>query len=81
MGPISEREAGDPEEIRLRLSIRTKTAKEAGMLAMEVPCLVTAGPPHATGYNLGRSRPVKTLAYWPCLVPSRFINPEVKFVE
>lgn len=81
MGPISEREAGEPEEVRLRLSIRTKTAKEAEMLAIEVPCMVTAGPPHGSGYNLGRSRPVEILAYWPCLVPARFIKPEVKFVE
>lgn len=81
MGPISEREAAPPEEVRLRFSIRTKTSKEAEKLAIEVPCLVTCGPPHGSGYNLGRSRPVEILSYWPCLVPAKFIKPEVKFVE
>lgn len=79
-GPLSEIPGNDPQEVRLRVAIRTKTAEEAKKLGPEVPCLVTCGPPQGGGYS-ARSTPQEILEYWPALIPAAAIEPEVRFVE
>jgi len=81
LGPISEKEALEPEEVRLRIGIRTKSLAEAQKLAPEVPCLVTCGPPNGSGYNLGRITPQEILAYWPALMSKSYVKPDVIYKE
>jgi len=81
LGPISEREASEPEEVRLRIGIRTKTLAEAQKLAPELPCLVTCGPPNGSGYNLGKMPPQEILAYWPALMSKTFVTAVVTYKE
>lgn len=79
-GPLSEFPGHEPQEVRLRVGIRTKTAEEARKLGPEVPCLVTCGPPQGGGYS-ARATPQEILEYWPALIPAAAIRPEVHFVE
>lgn len=79
-GPLSEVPGHEPQEVRLRVGIRTKTAEEARKLGPEVPCLVTCGPPQGGGYS-ARATPQEILEYWPALIPAAAIRPEVHFVE
>lgn len=79
-GPLSEIPGHEPQEVRLRVGIRTKTAEEASKLGPEVPCLVTCGPPQGGGYS-ARATPQEILEYWPALIPAAAIRPEVHFVE
>ncbi|HEX9204435.1 MAG TPA: acyclic terpene utilization AtuA family protein [Candidatus Deferrimicrobiaceae bacterium] len=79
-GPLSEVPGHEPQEVRLRVGIRTKTAEEASKLGPEVPCLVTCGPPQGGGYS-ARATPQEILEYWPALIPAAAIRPEVHFVE
>jgi hypothetical protein len=79
-GPLSEFPGHEPQEVRLRVGIRTKTAEEARKLGPEVPCLVTCGPPQGGGYS-GRATPQEILEYWPALIPAAAIRPEVRYVE
>lgn len=79
-GQLAEVPGHEPQEVRLRVGIRTKTADEARKLGPEVPCLVTCGPPQGGGYS-GRSTPQEILEYWPALIPAAAIHPEVRFME
>ncbi|MBP2669424.1 MAG: hypothetical protein H6Q80_1626 [Deltaproteobacteria bacterium] len=79
-GPLAEFPGHDPQEVRLRVGIRTRTAEEARKLGPEVPCLVTCGPPQGGGYS-ARATPQEILEYWPALIPAAAIRPEVHFVE
>jgi len=79
-GPLAEFPGHEPQEVRLRVGIRTKTVEEARKLGPEVPCLVTCGPPQGGGYS-ARSTPQEILEYWPALIPAAAIRPEVHFVE
>jgi len=79
-GPLAEFPGHDPQEVRLRVGIRTRTAEEARKLGPEVPCLVTCGPPQGGGYS-ARATPQEILEYWPALIPVAAIRPEVHFVE
>ena len=79
-GPLAEFPGHEPQEVRLRVGIRTRTAEEAIKLGPEVPCLVTCGPPQGGGYS-ARATPQEILEYWPALIPAAAIRPEVHFVE
>jgi hypothetical protein len=79
-GPLAEVPGYEPQEVRLRVGIRTKTAEEASKLGPEIPCLVTCGPPQGGGYS-ARSTPQEILEYWPALIPAAAVHPEVRFVE
>lgn len=79
-GPLAEVPGHEPQEVRLRVGIRTKTAEEARKLGPEIPCLVTCGPPQGGGYS-ARATPQEILEYWPALIPADAVRPEVRFVE
>lgn len=79
-GPLAEFPGHEPQEVRLRVGIRTKTEAEARKMAPEVPCLITCGPPQAGGFG-ARSTPQEILEYWPALIPAAAIRPEVRFTE
>ncbi|HTQ40456.1 MAG TPA: acyclic terpene utilization AtuA family protein [Pirellulales bacterium] len=76
--------AGDsepqPREVVLRVSVRDSRREAVERFAKEIAPLITSGPPGLAGYATGRPQVRPVFAYWPTLVPKRFVQPTV-FVQ
>ncbi len=68
----------DPPEVVLHLGVRGPDRGAVGRFGFELAPLITAGPPGVTGFAGGRPKPQEIVAYWPALVPKRFVDPHVK---
>ena len=66
----------EPNEIELRVAIKTKTAAEAGLLGREMVALGLIGPAGFAGYT-SPGKPRELVAHWPALVPRDEVQPRV----
>jgi hypothetical protein len=66
----------EPNEIELRVAIKTKTAAEAGLLGREMVALGLIGPAGFAGYT-SPGKPRELVAFWPALVPRDEVQPSV----
>jgi hypothetical protein len=66
----------EPNEIELRVAIKTKTAAEAGLLGREMVALGLIGPAGFAGYT-SPGKPRELVAFWPALVPRDEVKPTV----
>jgi hypothetical protein len=76
----AEMNAADQPEVVLRLAIRDARKDVVERFTKELAPLVTSGPPGVTGYTTGRPVVREVFAYWPALVPKRFVTPDVRIL-
>ncbi|SFJ70144.1 Protein of unknown function [Paenibacillus sp. UNC496MF] len=75
-GPLAAPPAEEPNEVYVRLAVRTKSRDEAAKLGRLVPPLMLSGPP-AMGAFLGMLKPRELLGMWSCLVPRELVERKV----
>jgi hypothetical protein len=76
--PGVTREAPDPPEVVLRVTVRDSRRAVVERFTKELAPLVTSGPPGVTGYTTGRPSVREVFAYWPALVSKSAVVPEVE---
>lgn len=81
-GPLATKPTEEPNEVVLRIAIRTKDKKEAQKLAPEIAPLQLNGPPGACFFG-GRPKVSEIIALWPTLIPRDAVTltPYLKEVE
>lgn len=67
----------DPNEVVLRVAVRSQDRKSIERFGMEIAPLILTGPPGVTGFAGGRPKPSDVVAYWPALIPKSVVKPEV----
>lgn len=72
--------AKDPDEVVLRVAIRTETRAEAMKLAPEIAPFNLNGPPGNCFFG-GRPQPQEIIALWPTLIPRDAVKLNVSYVE
>ena len=77
-GPLSERVNPDPQEVMMRIGVRSQDFKSVERFGKEIAPLILTGPPNVTGFAGGRPRPSEVVAYWPALIEKTWIDPRVK---
>lgn len=70
----------EPNEIELRVAVKTATAAEAGVLGREMVTLGLIGPAGFAGYT-SPGKPRELMAFWPALVPRDEVTPTVIMKE
>ena len=81
-GPLSVDIGEDKiNEIMLRIAVRSNDYLSVERFGKEIAPLILTGPPSVTGFAGGRPRPVDVVAYWPALIPKKYVTPEVKIIE
>jgi len=70
----------EPNEIELRVAIKTKVASEAALVGREMVAMGVCGPAGLAGYT-SPGQPREVLSYWPALVPREEIKPRVVMKE
>jgi hypothetical protein len=77
-GPLSTViNANDINEIMLRVAVRGEDYKSVERFGKEIAPLILTGPPSVTGFAGGRPKPSEVIAYWPALIPKKFVQPKV----
>lgn len=78
-GPIA-RPPREPDEVLLRVAVRTRDRESADQFGREIAPLITSGLPGACGGpgERGRPRASPIIAFWPALVPREAVTPEVE---
>jgi Acyclic terpene utilisation family protein AtuA len=73
----------EPNEVMLRLAVRTKDRANALRFAREIAPLMLAGVPGAASGPTfgGRPEPQPIVDFWPALVPASEVVPEVEVLE
>ena len=69
----------DSFETILRIAVESESRQAVEQFSREVMPLVTAGPQGTTGYGEGRPRIHGVIRYWPCLIESVHVPPQVDF--
>lgn len=67
----------DPEEIVVRVGVRSHDRKAVERFSREIAPLILTGPPGVTGFAGGRPKPSEVIAYWPALIPVTAVRPEI----
>jgi hypothetical protein len=67
----------DPEEIVVRIGVRSHDRKAVERFSREIAPLILTGPPGVTGFAGGRPKPSEVIAYWPALIPVAAVRPEI----
>jgi hypothetical protein len=81
-GPMAAPQQGEPNEVILRMAIRTDDAESARRFGAEVAPLITCGVPGACNGNMrGRPEPSPIVDFWPTLVPRDAVEPSVEILE
>lgn len=75
-GPLSH-PIPDPNEVVLHIGVRGSNLSQVEQFSREITALVLCGPPTVTGFGSGRARPKEVVAFWPALLPKRFVQPVV----
>jgi len=68
-------------EVVVRLSVRDQDREKVARFGMELAPVITNGPPGVTGFAGGRPKPQEIVAFWPALIPKKFIEPRVEVVS
>ena len=69
----------DSFETILRIAVESESRQAVEQFTQELMPLVTAGPQGTTGYGEGRPRVHGVIRYWPCLIESDQVPPQVDF--
>jgi acyclic terpene utilization AtuA family protein len=81
-GPMAPALSEEPNEVLLRLAIRTRDAESARRFGGEIAPLITSGVPGACNGNMrGRPEPSPIVDFWPALVPADTVAPHIEMVE
>ena len=82
-GPMAPPPAGEPNEILLRVAVRTRDRENAERFARELAPLILCGMPGAaSGPGLGGRPDAQPIVdFWPALVPRSEVNPTVEVIE
>jgi len=81
-GPMAPAPATEPNEVLLRVAVRTRDRESAKRFGQEVAPLVLSGVPGAcSGLLSGRPEPRAIVDYWPTTVPRAEIAPRVEILE
>lgn len=81
-GPLAkELNEDDINEIMLRIAVRSHDYKSVERFGKEIAPLILTGPPAVTGFAGGRPKPSEIVAYWPALIPKKFVQPIVEIME
>jgi hypothetical protein len=75
-GPLAS--GAKPEEVQLRIGVRSQDKKTVERFTREIAPLVLNGPPSVTGFAGGRPKVEEIVAYWPALVDKKIVNPAVE---
>ncbi len=75
-GPLAAK-IDDPNEVVLRIAVRSRDRKSVERFGMEIAPLILTGPPGVTGFAGGRPKPSEVVAYWPALIDKKLVTPEV----
>ena len=67
-------------EVVLRLAVKDQDKGKVNRFGMEIAPVITSGPPGITGFSGGRPKAQEIIAYWPALIPKKFINTKVDVV-
>ena len=83
-GERSRRQSDRPQnqtsvETILRIAVESESRQAVEQFTRELMPLVTAGPQGTTGYGEGRPRIHGVIRYWPCLIESARVSPQVDF--
>lgn len=73
--------AGDPNEVVLRIGVKSEDEKKVARFGYELAPLVTGGPPGVTGFAGGRPAPAEIIAYWPALIAKSKVRTSVSVEE
>jgi hypothetical protein len=79
-GAIAEPTAGEPNEVLLRVAVRTRDEASARRFGHEIAPLLLDGLPGAAagpGFG-GRPEPAPIINFWPALVPKNVVSPRVE---
>jgi hypothetical protein len=82
-GPMAPPVDEEPNEVLLRVAVRTRDRENAERFARELAPLVLDGMPGACsgpGFG-GRPEPQPIVDFWPALVPRSEVRPEVEVIE
>ncbi len=81
-GPLSKNiDESLINEIMLRVAVRSQDYNSIERFGKEIAPLILTGPPSVTGFAGGRPKPSDVVAYWPALIPKKFIQSDVKLIE
>lgn len=81
-GPLAkELNEDEINEIMLRIAVRSHDYKSVERFGKEIAPLILTGPPAVTGFAGGRPKPSEIVAYWPALIPKKFVQPIVEIME
>lgn len=79
-GPLVKRQK-DLSEVILRVGVRGKNKLSIERFTKEIAPLILTGPPGVTGFAGGRPKVSEVIAYWPALIPKRFVKPEMVMMK
>lgn len=77
-GALSEAANPDPQEVMMRIGVRSADYKSVERFGKEIAPLILTGPPNVTGFAGGRPKPSEVVAYYPALIVKELINPKLK---
>ena len=67
----------DPNEVVLRIGVRDRSYDVVERFGKELAPLILTGPPGVTGFAGGRPKPKEVISYWPALIPTAAVSPQV----
>ena len=73
--------SGDPNEVVLRIGVKSGDEKKVTRFGYELAPLVTGGPPGVTGFAGGRPAATEIIAYWPALISKTKVTTNVSVEE
>jgi hypothetical protein len=74
---VTNKQVTAANEVVLRVSVHDASREAVERFAKEFAPLITSGPPGLAGYAVGRPQVRPVFAYWPTLVPKKFVQPSV----
>ena len=81
IAPMDEQRIASQTEVVLRVSVADNRREVCEQFASDWISLVCCGPQGTTGYAGGRPRVHETIAYWPCLIEQKLVEPSVEILE
>jgi hypothetical protein len=75
--PSAQAEGCATQEVVLRVAVQDVRREAVERFTREFAPLITSGPPGLAGYAAGRPQVRPVYAYWPTLVPKKFVAPQV----
>jgi Acyclic terpene utilisation family protein AtuA len=81
MPPTAGTAGREPDEVVLRVAVRSPDRRALDRLGREVASLLTSGPPGLTGFAGGRPRAGEVVGFWPALVDKSAVTAVVEVPE